>query len=142
MELKDIIKFIRKADRDTLSIIRAEAKNVVQRTSIRDLCAEDIRNILAVFPNTRAEYKGYRYDVTAVTYARYIQALTDAITHNYICRHNSRGYPCWSSIDSVPPSKEEDYKAVYHAIASTVLSLMDTYGTTYNTPDQAPDQPD
>ena len=130
MELNDILSYIKTASFAERSAIKAALKNPPVKDRVIDVCQAEIRTILDYFPHTTDSFKGYRYHTTGMQYVQYIKELTNAITHNYLCKHNSRGYPVWTGSDSVN-GNNDDYKAVFHALTECVTNLMSAYGTAY-----------
>ena len=131
MELNQVIDFIKHADPDTKSIIKAELKNPLKRRPIKEVCAEDISKLLEILPHTDDTFKSYRYDTTSVTYVRYIRELANLITHNYVCRPNTRGYPSWQGADDVAPGREEVYKKTFHSLATVIVAMLNASETDY-----------
>jgi len=133
MELKEVIDFLKNSDSDTRAIVRAVLKRKPMRIPIKEVCQEDINTLLSLFPHTTDEFKGYRYNTTSITYLNYVRELANVLTHNFVCRQNTRGYPAWTGTEDVSQGREEEYKSVFHALTETIAVLFDQLGTQYNT---------
>lgn len=132
MELNDVIHFIQSASDEDKSIIKSALKSRTEYAAVNDLCADDIYALCAALPRTDTAYKGFRYDMTAMTYVRHVTELTNVITHNFQVHHNNRAYRSWMHNSHVPPTRENQYKQVFHAITSVILSMLDLSETQYH----------
>ena len=132
MNINDVLSFIQTATPEELSEIKTSLRAQPILPTINTVCNDDILKLLEVFPRTTSKYKGYKYDITAVTLVRYVKDLTNCITANYILRHNNQGYKVWASDDKVNLSKVEYYRDTFHKITSFVTTLMTESGRCYN----------
>lgn len=131
MELNDVVNFIKNASNEDRSVIKAALRNPTERSPITDLCKDEFNMLIDVVPHTNDEYKGYRYGTTSVAYIYMVRELANLITHNFICKHNTRGYPVWTGAEDVAKSKADKYKYVCYALIDRIITLMYEFNTTY-----------
>lgn len=133
MNEEQVLNFIQTADEETLQTLSNAIKSRARkpRAMISHIIKDDVYALAQKLPKTTTEYKSYRYANTCSYYIRVLRELTDLVLHNYTLRNTGRGYPMWHSHESVAESSVQAYKAVFHSLSYTLLSLMDEYDTTY-----------
>ena len=133
MNVDEVIKFIQDADEDTDSLLVGilKQKQKKPRVMISHVIKEDSYRLAQVLPRTTTEYNGKRFAMTCAHYIQELRDLTDLILHSYALKPSDRGYPVWTSHESLREDRVDDYRIVFHELSNTVLELMEQYGTKY-----------
>ncbi len=133
MNVDEIIKFIETSDEETDSLLASALKQKKKkpRIMVSHVIKEDSYRLAQALPKTTTEFNGKRFAMTCARYIRELRDLNDVILHSYALKPSDRGYPVWTSHESLKEDKTEDYKLVFHELTNTVLDLMNQYGTKY-----------
>lgn len=133
MTEEDVLNYIDQADPEELQTISnaIKAKGYRPRLIIDRVIRDDIKALAQALPKRSSEYMGKQYACTTAYFIGILKDLTNVVLQNYTIRKSERGYPMWFGHESILEKNADDYKAVFHELANTLLDLMEEYGASY-----------